>query len=333
MARLALIPVALFPLWAACASTADSRFAEPNALMGEEIRSRVAQIQYQHREELFHSLLWLAQSGEQAIPALLEGLRHNDAKVRSNCAWVLAQIGDRRVIEDLQPLVHDVNETVRLEVARTLVLLGDVQQCPPLIDALDSEKVQVRYLCHEALKTSTGQDFGYDHLSDDLTERHRTALLWREWWSDVSGDPWFAQTYATEHGLAEPAAEPQPEVPPTPFLEQANPGTDPQNGNDSWGSTEQGTTTTTGETTPWTSTEQEWNAAAQPQTTTETNPWATENTQNTESTESTETTGATNPWMTETTENTGTSGTTTEPNTPAAPPMPFPTEGTTPNGN
>ena len=64
--------------------------------MGKEIDHRVAQIPYQHREELFNNLLWLSQSGEQAIPALLVGLEHAEPKVRSNCAWVLARIGDRQ---------------------------------------------------------------------------------------------------------------------------------------------------------------------------------------------------------------------------------------------
>jgi hypothetical protein len=223
MARMALISIAFLPLWAACASTErDSRFAPPNALMGEEIESRISQIPYQHREELFQNLLWLAQSGESAVPALLRGCKHEDPKVRANCAWVLGEIGDRRVITDLQPMTHDSNETVRLEAARTLVVLGDIKECPPLIDALDSDKVQVRYLCHEALKSATGQDFGYDHLSDNLTQRHKAVLAWRQWWSEMAGDPWFAKTYANKHGLIDtPAAVPPAgeAMPPAPAVE------------------------------------------------------------------------------------------------------------------
>src|SRR5690606_38136846 len=102
------LPTLLLTL-TACGTTRqeENTFAQPNALMGAEIRERVDQIQYQHRDELLNSLLWLAQSGEQAIPALLDGLRHAQPKVRSNCAWVLAQIGDRRVIPSLQPLSAD----------------------------------------------------------------------------------------------------------------------------------------------------------------------------------------------------------------------------------
>lgn len=66
--------------------------------MAGEITRRVEQIPYQHREELLQSLMWLAQTGEQTIPALLTGLHHGNPKVRSSCAWVLGRIGDRRVI-------------------------------------------------------------------------------------------------------------------------------------------------------------------------------------------------------------------------------------------
>ncbi len=70
----------------------------------------------------------------------------------------------------------------------------------------------MRYLCHEALKQSTGRDFGYDHLSDNLVQRRQSILEWRTWWSDLSGDPWFAKSYAEKHGLA--GEEGQPANPP-----------------------------------------------------------------------------------------------------------------------
>ncbi len=191
-----------------CATQAPTtaRFAEPNALMGEEIRSRIAEIPFQHREELYLNLVWLSQRGEHAIPSLIEALHHAEPKVRSNASWVLGQIGDRRVIPDLQPLAEDRDRTVRLEVARTLLVLGDMRYAPELIGALDSDKPQVRYLCHEALKQATGQDFGYDHLSDDGRNRQLAVLAWREWWGGMSGDEGFATQYAAAHNLdAEPA--------------------------------------------------------------------------------------------------------------------------------
>lgn len=186
----------------------NNEFAQPNSLMAKEIDSRVEQIPYQHREELYNNLLWLAQRGEQAIPSLLKGLASNEPKVRSSTAWVLGRIGDRRTIGNLQQLVNDQHETVRLEVARSLVEMGDVKQAPTLIAALDSEKVQVRAMCHDALKRATGKDFGYDHLTDNMEQRKVAVLRWRQWWSVQSNDPWFAQQYAQQNQIATPGAAP-----------------------------------------------------------------------------------------------------------------------------
>ncbi|HLQ36297.1 MAG TPA: HEAT repeat domain-containing protein, partial [Planctomycetota bacterium] len=168
-------------------------FSAPNSLMSQEIDSRIDQIPYQHREELLQNLLWLSQSGEQTIPALLKGLSHDNPKVRSSCAWVLGRMRDRRVINDMEKHASDQSETVRLEVCRTLVVLGDLKFSPMLIEGLDSDHKEVRFLCHEALKSSTGRDFGYDHLSEDATQRRTAVLGWRQWWSEYSGDPFFAQ--------------------------------------------------------------------------------------------------------------------------------------------
>jgi hypothetical protein len=197
--------VAILPLLvlAACGTTSRSTndFAKPNDLMGAEIRQRIDDIRYQHREQLFNSLLWLAQAGEQAIPALLEGLRHEDPKVRSNCAWVLGEMGDKRVIPHLQPLTSDEVESVRLESARSLIVLGDMRPVPVLIEGLDSERIQVRFLCHETLKASTKRDFEYDHLTDDRLTRSHAVYRWRRWWSEQANDPYFAASYAQAHGL------------------------------------------------------------------------------------------------------------------------------------
>lgn len=190
---------------AGCATSGESKttdFAKANSIMAREIETRIQEIPYQHREKLFANLLWLSQTGEQAIPALLTGLQHAEPKVRSSCAWVLGRIGDRRTIPDLQRVSNDKHETVRLEVARTLVEMGDMKSCPALIVALDSDKVQVRGMCHEALKRATARDFGYDHLSDNVEQRRQSVLRWRQWWGTQTSDQYFAQSYAETYHLS-----------------------------------------------------------------------------------------------------------------------------------
>lgn len=217
--RIAAFGATLLFAFAACSSSApqtNDDYQHPNSLMAGEIDRRIEQIPFQHRDELVQNLTWLAQTGEQTIPALLQGLRHDSPKVRSSCAYVLGRIGDRRTIPSLQTTARDQDQIVRMEAARTLVLLGDLQWAPQLIEGLDSERKEVRYLCHEALKTSTGHDFGYDHLNQNQTEMKVAVLRWRQWWSDYSGDVYFAQSYQQQNHLEAVPAMPMGETKPQP---------------------------------------------------------------------------------------------------------------------
>ena len=195
--------IALIPLTACSTVTTKKHpYAEANALMRQEIQSRIANIQYQHNQELLNNLLWLeGKAGELAIPDLLEALHHREPKVRSSAVWVLGRIRDRRVIPRLQPLTSDTNEAVRMEAARSLVTMGDLKFSPILIEGLDSDKVPVRYNCHMALRDSTNRDFEYDHLEDDIHVRRQAVLRWRQWWAKQSGDPWYAANYAKQFKL------------------------------------------------------------------------------------------------------------------------------------
>ncbi|MFY9343976.1 MAG: HEAT repeat domain-containing protein [Planctomycetota bacterium] len=202
----------LFPSCSTTDATSEAPYQQPNSLMGGEITRRVEQIPYQHRDELLQNLLWLAQTGEQTIPALLQGLTHENAKVRSSSCWVLGRLRDRRTIPNLQAVMNDSDMTVRTEAARTLVTMGDLKWSPVLIECLDSDKKEVRYMCHEALKTASGHDFGYDHLSLDHNELKLSVLRWRQWWSEYSGDAAFAQGYQQKHNLQPAVAAPNGET-------------------------------------------------------------------------------------------------------------------------
>lgn len=217
----AIIPLTLAAL-TGCVTTTEPEqtYAKANSVVAAEITRRISDIQFQHRGELLENLMWLAQAGEQAIPYLLEAVHHQEPKVRANAAWVLGRIKDRRVIGDLQSAANDSNQTVRLEVARTLVTLGDIKFAPALIEGLDSDRPAVRYNCHQALKESTGRDFGYDHLAESAVDRQRAVLRWRQWWGDQFQDPWFASSYAQAHGIDGTAPE-RPAMPAAPMTEMA----------------------------------------------------------------------------------------------------------------
>jgi hypothetical protein len=210
---------------AACSTTTapktDSPYMQPNQLMAGEIDRRIEQIPYLHGQGLVDNLYWLAQTGEQTLPAVLVALRNPNPKVRSSAAWVIGMIGDRRTIPAVQKAVTDKETAVRLECARTLVLLGDVAQAPVLIEGLDSDRKEVRLACHEVLKQATGHDFGYDHLTANVDDMRGAVLRWREWWGSYSGDVAFAADYRTKFHLGEVAApggevQPMTPVPMTP---------------------------------------------------------------------------------------------------------------------
>lgn len=207
--RIAATAACLLVALASCSTSAPKTtvaFQQPNELMRGEIDTRIEQIPFQHREELVQNLLWLAQTGEQTIPSLLDGLRHENPKVRSSCCWVLGRLRDRRTVDNLQPLVRDAEASVRMEAARSLVLMGDLNQSPTLIEGLDSERKEVRFMCHEALKSATGHDFGYDHLTRNHRDLQVAVLRWREWWGEYSGDRYFAASYEKAHDLNNVAA-------------------------------------------------------------------------------------------------------------------------------
>lgn len=206
--RIAATAATLLFALASCSTTEHtvSPYQQPNELMSTEINQRIDQIPFQHREELVQNLLWLSQTGEQTIPALLRGLQHENPKVRSSCCWVLGRLRDRRTVENLRGLVDDSETSVGLEAARTLVLMGDLDQSPSLIEGLDSERKEVRYMCHEALKSATGHDFGYDHLNESQQDMQLAVLRWRQWWGEYGGDTFFASSYEQAHGLNNLAA-------------------------------------------------------------------------------------------------------------------------------
>lgn len=226
--RIAVTAATLLFALASCSTSGNpvSPYLQPNSLMDSEINQRIDQIPFQHRDELVQNLLWLNQTGEQTIPALLRGLKSENPKVRSSCCWVLGRLRDRRTVDNLRQLVTDDETSVRLEASRTLVLMGDLDQSPRLIEGLDSERKEVRYMCHEALKSATGHDFGYDHLNPNQLELQLAVLRWRQWWGEYGGDTFFAASYQKENGLnslAAPGGETKPNDESSPVPEAPQP--------------------------------------------------------------------------------------------------------------
>ena len=96
-------------------------------------------------------------------------------------------------------------------------------------------------MCHEALKTATGHDFGYDHLGQNQQDTQLAVLRWRQWWGEYSGDAVFAKSYEQAHGLDSVAA-PAGETQPTEGLGGDTPAPETGSTTESGGTTESGST-------------------------------------------------------------------------------------------
>jgi len=86
--------------------------------------------------------LVLSEMGKPAVAFLLSMLDDEDPKTRKNCVISLGKIGDTRAVAALiEMLKEDKNVGVRLEVARSLVLIGDKKAVPFLETAQKKAKL------------------------------------------------------------------------------------------------------------------------------------------------------------------------------------------------
>lgn len=157
-------------------------YQQPSPLLKEEVDMLLRELPYRHGPELIATLKRLVYIGEPAIEALVRGLRDEHPKTRSNAAYVLGEIRDRRVIPDLRKALSDESSDVRYEVAASLLILGDWSGIPELIEALDDEDPYHRYKAIQVLSSNTHQDLGYDYKA---SEQERTAATerWRTWYA------------------------------------------------------------------------------------------------------------------------------------------------------
>ncbi|MFQ5504973.1 MAG: HEAT repeat domain-containing protein [Planctomycetota bacterium] len=185
--------IGMLAILSGCSTTSTEPFTPAGKIMSQLIQERIDRIPYQHKDELLSNLQWLSQQGEQAIPYLVPALDHEVPKVRSNAAWVLGVIGDKRSIPFLQSHSEDSSPIVRLEISRSLLLLGDYSHVPELIEGLDSEHSHIRFLCFSVLSTTTGKKFDYDLREKDEAKRKKSVEQWRQWWNTQRGDAWFSE--------------------------------------------------------------------------------------------------------------------------------------------
>ena len=88
--------------------------------------------------------------------------------------------------EPLRAPSHSLRR-LRLELARTLVRLGDWDEMPRLIAGLRDPRLFTRSLCSKTLVEATGDARGYDPRGDEK-DRERAVLRWEAWWLARTGE-------------------------------------------------------------------------------------------------------------------------------------------------
>lgn len=180
-----LIVASLSCLLPSCMSAQKvPEFQAASPLLQEEIDTLLRELPFRHGPELITTLKRLIYIGEPAVPSLVESLRAAHPKSRSNAAYVLGEIHDRRVIPALRRGLNDSAPDVAYEVAASLLVLGDWSGIPILIDALEDEDPYHRFKAIRVLAEHTHQDLGYDYRSD---RQNRVAAVgrWENWYAGL----------------------------------------------------------------------------------------------------------------------------------------------------
>ncbi len=139
---------------------------------------------------LFAELRRLVAYDVFAVEQVAELAKDENARLRSNAMYVLAQIRDSEqkkrmelIEETLRDGLDDSDATVRFEAATGLAARGEWDVLPVLIDGLDHADSGVRYRCHEQLSATTSRDFGYS-IDSDPVQRQAAIEQWRAWYAN-----------------------------------------------------------------------------------------------------------------------------------------------------
>ncbi len=156
-----------------------------------QIATIVQSVRIGNGPTLFADLRRLIAYDVFAVDQMAELAKDENARLRSNAMYVLAQIKDieqphrMKVIEaTLRDGLEDEDSTVRFEAATGLAARGEWDVLPILIDGLDHPESGVRYRCHEQLSATTSRDFGYS-IDGDSATRQAAIAQWRSWYASV----------------------------------------------------------------------------------------------------------------------------------------------------
>jgi HEAT repeat protein len=189
-----LLALLLAVLFVGCKSSDEGKSAEErgfaestNPMVPARIQARIDNIRYQRGTTLITNLERLVAYGEPAVPFCIEGLKNEDAMTRMGCVYVLGRIGDTRTVPNLEETLKDPVDYVRYEAASQLGNMGSKAGYSVLVEGLESERVEYRYKCFEALRELTGHTFGYVHNGPE-EERAEAVTKWKAWLETINSE-------------------------------------------------------------------------------------------------------------------------------------------------
>jgi hypothetical protein len=186
-------------LASACASTDGEtvvagqkvgQWLPPSPILRQQIEDEAERLPWRHGVERLEAIRWFASVGEPAYPTLLKLATDGRDDVAASALAALGATGDSRLAQPLRliPWPQDrFRGDLGLELARTLVRLGDWSQMPKLIAGLRDERVYTRSLCAKSLTEATGDSRGFDPRGDEAA-RERAVERWEAWWLARTGE-------------------------------------------------------------------------------------------------------------------------------------------------
>ena len=163
----------------------DSPWLLPSPFLELKLEENAARLPWTHGAERIELVRWFAGAGEPAYETMLALALDGRPDVAGSALAALGSTRDERLVPFVQELSWPgrVPESLVLERARALLMLGDWSEIPLLIDALGSDDLSIRALSGYALYRATGDRRGFDPRGTDEV-RAESIGRWRSWWGE-----------------------------------------------------------------------------------------------------------------------------------------------------
>jgi hypothetical protein len=141
-----------------------------------------------NEEDVRAALAAVALRDGKPDPVLLKALEDRSAGRRGAAAVALARAGARDALPAVRKLLHDADDSVRLQTALALAPLKEKEAVPVLIDLL-AALPRARHGPIEEVLDRLAEDKAPDGLtSDDAAERRKYRDAWADWWKKNGDD-------------------------------------------------------------------------------------------------------------------------------------------------